>query len=109
MDIKRSLIDAVVAGLLALIVFGPIVGIVLDGYSFNLQPTRVAWLVAAVMLGRFLISLFLQTPKGLAVSQSFETSGSGVHVLPPDHKSKLYWILPIVIAVVIILDRKSVV
>ncbi|MEB0041003.1 MULTISPECIES: high-affinity branched-chain amino acid ABC transporter permease LivM [unclassified Pseudomonas] len=102
MDIKRSLIDAVVAGLLALIVFGPIVGIVLDGYSFNLQPTRVAWLVAAVMLGRFLISLFLQTPKGLAVSQSFETSGSGVHVLPPDHKSKLYWILPIVIAVVII-------
>ena len=44
-DIKKSLIDAVVAGLLALIVFGPIVGIVLDGYSFNLQPTRVAWLV----------------------------------------------------------------
>ncbi|EGH31340.1 inner-membrane translocator, partial [Pseudomonas syringae pv. japonica str. M301072] len=35
-EIKKSLIDAVVAGLLALIVFGPIVGIVLDGYSFNL-------------------------------------------------------------------------
>ena len=29
-DIKQSLIDAVVAGLLALIVFGPIVGIVLS-------------------------------------------------------------------------------
>lgn len=58
-EIKKSLIDAVVAGLLALIVFGPIVGIVLDGYSFNLQPARVAWLVAVVMVGRFVISLFL--------------------------------------------------
>ena len=74
-DIKKSLIDAVVAGLLALIVFGPIVGIVLDGYSFNLQPTRVAWLVAIVMLGRFLMSLFLQTPRGVRISQSFESSG----------------------------------
>lgn len=101
-EIKKSLIDAVVAGLLALIVFGPIVGIVLDGYSFNLQPTRVAWLVAVVMVGRFLISLFLQTPKGIRVSQSFESSDSGVHVLKPDHKSRLYWIIPL-------LDRKSVV
>ncbi|WP_122687837.1 DUF3382 domain-containing protein, partial [Pseudomonas viridiflava] len=83
MDFKKSLIDAVVAGLLALIVFGPIVGIVLDGYSFNLQPTRVALLVAIVMLGRFLMSLFLQTPRGVRISQSFESSGSGVHVLKP--------------------------
>jgi hypothetical protein len=53
LDIKKSLIDMVLAGLLALIVFGPIVGIVLDGYSFNLQPARVAWLVLIVMIGRF--------------------------------------------------------
>ncbi|WP_162885953.1 DUF3382 domain-containing protein, partial [Pseudomonas savastanoi] len=101
-EIKKSLIDAVVAGLLALIVFGPIVGIVLDGYSFNLQPTRVAWLVAVVMVGRFLISLFLQTPKGIRVSQSFESSDSGVHVLKPDHKSRLYWIIPLLIVIAIV-------
>ena len=101
-DIKKSLIDAVVAGLLALIVFGPIVGIVLDGYSFNLQPTRVAWLVAIVMLGRFLMSLFLQTPRGVRISQSFESSGSGVHVLKPDHKSSLYWIIPVLIVIAIV-------
>ena len=29
-DIKRSLLETIVAGLLALIVFGPIVGVVLD-------------------------------------------------------------------------------
>ncbi|MGH8374874.1 MAG: hypothetical protein ACRER6_06435, partial [Pseudomonas sp.] len=32
-EIKRSLVDAILAGLVALIVFGPIVGIVLDGYG----------------------------------------------------------------------------
>ena len=42
-DIKKSLVEAILAGLIALIVFGPIVGVVLEGYSFNLEPTRVAW------------------------------------------------------------------
>ena len=34
-DIKKSVVDTILAGLIALIVFGPIVGVVLDGYSFN--------------------------------------------------------------------------
>ena len=42
-SLKRSLLETVVAGLLALIVFGPVVGVVLDGYSFNAHPARVAW------------------------------------------------------------------
>ncbi|EIK96472.1 branched amino acid ABC transporter permease [Pseudomonas sp. M47T1] len=101
-DIKQSLIDAVIAGLLALIVFGPIVGVVLQGYSFNLQPTRVAWLVLAVVIGRFLISLFLQTPKGVAISQGMERGGSGVHVLAPGHKSVLRWVIPLVIVLALV-------
>ena len=101
-DIKKSLIDTVLAGLIALIVFGPIVGVVLEGYSYNLQPTRVAWMVGAVMIGRLVLSLFLQTAKGVKVQQSFEVIGSGVHVLPPDYKSRLRLIIPglIVIAIV---------
>lgn len=101
-DVKKSLIDAVLAGLIALIVFGPIVGVVLEGYSYNLQPTRVAWMVGAVMIGRFVLSLFMQTARGVKVQQSFEVTGSGVHVLPPDHKSRLRLIIPglIVIAIV---------
>ena len=92
-DIKKSLVDSILAGLISLIVFGPIVGVVLDGYSFNLQPARVGWLVAIVMVGRFALSLFLQTSRGLKILHGFESTGSGVHVLPPDYKSRLRWII----------------
>jgi branched-chain amino acid transport system permease protein len=101
-DVKKSLIDTVLAGLIALIVFGPIVGVVLEGYSYNLQPTRVAWMVGAVMIGRFALSLFLQTAKGVKVQQSFEVVGSGVHVLPPDFKSRLRFIIPALIVIAIV-------
>jgi len=101
-DIKQSLIDAVIAGLLALIVFGPIVGVVLDGYGFNLQPTRVAVLVGVVMVGRLLLSLFMQTPKGVIIAQSFESSSSGVHVLAPDYKSRLRYIIPAMVVIAIV-------
>ncbi len=101
-DLKRSLVDAILAGLVALIVFGPIVGVVLDGYGFNLETTRVAWIVAIVMAGRFALSLFLQTPKGLKILEGFESTGSGVHVLPPDYKSRLRWIIPLVILVAVV-------
>ncbi len=101
-DIKQSVVDAILAGLIALIVFGPIVGVVLDGYSFNLEPTRVAWIVAVVMAGRFALSLFLQTSKGRRILEGFESTGSGVHVLAPDYKSRLRWIIPLVIAIAVI-------
>jgi hypothetical protein len=48
--------------LVALIIFGPIAGVVLDGYSFNFAGQRLAWMVGIVMLGRFLLSAFLGTP-----------------------------------------------
>ncbi|MGL6244032.1 high-affinity branched-chain amino acid ABC transporter permease LivM [Pseudomonas sp.] len=101
-DLKRSLVDAILAGLVALIVFGPIVGVVLDGYGFNMETTRVAWIVAIVMAGRFALSLFLQTPKGLKILEGFESTGSGVHVLPPDYKSRLRWIIPLLILVAVV-------
>jgi branched-chain amino acid transport system permease protein len=101
-NLKKSVIDAIVAGLLALIVFGPIVGIVLDGYAFNLQPARTAVIVTIVMAGRFLLSLFLQTPRGRRITDSFEGSGGGVHVLPPDYRSRLRWIIPLLIVIALV-------
>lgn len=101
-DVKKSLIDTVLAGLIALIVFGPIVGVVLEGYSYNLQPTRVAWMVGAVMIGRLALSLFMQTAKGEKVQQRFEIVGSGVHVLAPDFKSRLRFIIPALIVIAIV-------
>lgn len=101
-SLKRSLLETVVAGLLALIVFGPVVGVVLDGYSFNAHPARVAWLVGAVMLGRFVLSLYFQTAAGQRVLHGFERGGSGVHVLAPDYKSRLRWIIPALIVIAIV-------
>ncbi|WP_263140874.1 high-affinity branched-chain amino acid ABC transporter permease LivM [Pseudomonas sp. RIT-PI-AD] len=100
-DLKRCLIDTVLAGLVALIVFGPIVGVVLQGYDFNLQPARVGWLVAVVMLGRFGLSLFLQTPRGRRMADSFAAPSGGVHVLPSDHRSMLRFVIPVVILLAI--------
>jgi amino acid/amide ABC transporter membrane protein 2, HAAT family (TC 3.A.1.4.-) len=101
-DIKKSLVDTVLAGLIALIVFGPIIGVVLDGYSFKLEPVRLAWMIGAVMLGRLLLSLFLQTPAGSRVMDRFETSDSGISVLPPGYKTRLRWIVPLVILAAVI-------
>ncbi|WP_394181771.1 high-affinity branched-chain amino acid ABC transporter permease LivM [Marinomonas posidonica] len=99
---KKSVIDAVIAGLLALIVFGPIVGIVLDGYAFNAEPERLMWIVLTVMAGRLAASVFFQTSKGAAFLYKHSSKEEGVHVLPPGHKSKLRWIIPLTIVIALL-------
>ncbi|MEN0106394.1 MAG: high-affinity branched-chain amino acid ABC transporter permease LivM [Pseudomonas sp.] len=100
-DLKRCLLDTVLAGLISLIVFGPIVGIVLQGYSFDLHPQRLAVLVAIVMAGRFCLSLFLQTAQGQKLAHSMQNKDSGVHVLPAGHKSSLRFVIPVLILLAI--------
>jgi branched-chain amino acid transport system permease protein len=102
LDVKKSLIDALMAGLIALIVFGPVVGVVLKGYDFSPRFDRVAWMVLAVMLGRFALSLFLQTLRGQRILEGFEHSGSGVRVLPPAHHSRMRWVILGLIALALI-------
>src|SRR6218665_2118443 len=96
-DIKRCLIDTVLAGLISLIVFGPIVGIVLQGYSFDVHPHRLAVLVGIVMAGRFCLSLFLHTAQGQKIAQAMQNKDSGVHVRSVDHKSALRFLIPVLI------------
>ncbi|MGR0278245.1 high-affinity branched-chain amino acid ABC transporter permease LivM [Marinomonas dokdonensis] len=98
-NFNKSLIDGLLAGLLALIVFGPIVGVVLDGYEFNAQFDRVAWMVGIVAIGRFVVSCFFQTAKGQALAFQYANNDDGVVVRSPDHKSKLVWVIPVVIAI----------
>ncbi|WP_058913843.1 high-affinity branched-chain amino acid ABC transporter permease LivM [Entomohabitans teleogrylli] len=102
LDIRQSLIDSVLAGLCALVVFGPIVGIVLDGYSFNLSARRVAVLVAIVMLGRLVISLGLQSQAGRRFKARFEGADDGVYVRPPGYRSRLRWIIPLLLALAVL-------
>lgn len=100
-SLKRCLLDAIFAGLVALIIFGPVVGVVLDGYSFNFHSQRLIWIIAAVMLGRFLLSAFLETAAGQKTRARFESDSAGVYVRPPGHKSNLRWILPLLIVLAI--------
>ncbi len=100
-SLKRCLLDAIFAGMVALIVFGPIAGVVLDGYSFNFEGRRLAWIIATVMTGRFLLSAFLTTAPGRRVMARFDNDNSGVYVRPPEHKSRMRWILPLIIALAV--------
>ena len=100
-DLKQCVVDAVLSGLIALVVFGPIVGVVLDGYGFNLHYERVGWIIAIVMAGRFLLSLYLQTRGGRRAG-ALRGAGSGVHVLPPGYKTRLRWIVPLILVAAVI-------
>ncbi|WP_459176575.1 high-affinity branched-chain amino acid ABC transporter permease LivM [Ewingella americana] len=100
-QLKPCLLDAILAGLIALIIFGPIVGVVLDGYSFNFHTQRLVWIIAAVMAGRFLLSLFLQTAPGQRAMQRFDADSAGVYVLPAGHKSHLRWIIPLILVLAV--------
>ncbi|EJL84338.1 high-affinity branched-chain amino acid ABC transporter permease LivM [Pantoea sp. GM01] len=97
--LRQALLDTLLAGLIALVVFGPIVGIVLDGYSFKLSPQRVALLVAVVMAGRLLFSLFVHAPFGQRMMRRFASSDDGVYVRDPGYRSRLRWILPLLLIV----------
>lgn len=100
--IQNALIDSVLAGLCALIVFGPIVGVVLKGYGFTLAPARVAILVAVVMAGRLALSLLLQSHRGKAFIARFEGADDGVYVRPPGYRSRLRWIIPLLVGLAIV-------
>ncbi|KNC08314.1 branched-chain amino acid ABC transporter permease [Pantoea sp. RIT-PI-b] len=97
--LRQALLDTLLAGLIALVVFGPIVGVVLDGYSFKLSPQRVALLVAVVMAGRLLFSLFVHAPFGQRMMRRFASSDDGVYVRDPGYRSRLRWILPLLLIV----------
>ena len=101
-DPGQCIIDAVLAGLIALIIFGPMVGVVLDGYSFNFHALRLAWVILAVMAGRALASLFLQTGPGRRFQARFSQDHRGVYVRPAGYKSRMRWILPVLLALAVV-------
>ncbi|MGO3344290.1 MAG: high-affinity branched-chain amino acid ABC transporter permease LivM [Marinomonas sp.] len=99
MSYKQCVIDAVVAALMALVVFGPIMGIILDGYTFDIDFQRVSWIVAMVFVGRLFMSYYFQTDKGKAMLFKYANNHDGVTVNPPNHKSKMIWVIPLVMVI----------
>jgi branched-chain amino acid transport system permease protein len=65
-SIRKALLEGLAAGILALVIFGPITGLILNGY--NLQPAlhRPLLIAAIVAAGRFIASLAMQTEAGKA-------------------------------------------
>ncbi|MCU6664669.1 high-affinity branched-chain amino acid ABC transporter permease LivM [Silvania hatchlandensis] len=100
-SLKRCVLDAIFAGMVALIIFGPVAGVVLDGYSFNFEGQRLVWIIATVMTGRFLLSAFLMTAVGHRVAARFDNDNSGVYVRPPEYKSRMRWIIPLIVTLAI--------
>ena len=54
--IKKMLVSASLAGLLAFLLFAPITGLVLSGYTVELHWQRPLWLACGVFMGHFLLS-----------------------------------------------------
>ncbi len=100
-SLKRCILDAIFAGMVALIIFGPVAGVVLDGYSFNFEGRRLVWIIATVMTGRFSLSAFLMTAPGRRVLARFDNDNSGVYVRPPEYKSRMRWILPLIVTLAV--------
>jgi branched-chain amino acid transport system permease protein len=75
--LAASLIDALVCGVLALVVLGPISGLVLDGYEVQNQMQRPLMIAAIVTVGRFLFSLLLASARGKACLQRLAARGDG--------------------------------
>ncbi len=63
-SLRKALLDGFWSGILALIIFGPISGLVLKGYEVQNELMRPLLIALSVAVGRFLISYLIQTTKG---------------------------------------------
>lgn len=58
--------------------------------------------VAVVMAGRLALSLLLQSHRGKAFIARFEGADDGVYVRPPGYRSRLRWIIPLLVGLAIV-------
>jgi len=63
-SLGKALIDGFWSGVLALVIFGPISGLVLQGYEVQNELQRPLLIALVVAVGRFLVSYLMQTTKG---------------------------------------------
>ncbi|MCR6497547.1 high-affinity branched-chain amino acid ABC transporter permease LivM [Shinella sp. CPCC 101442] len=81
--LKQALLTFTVS----LILFGPISGLVLEGFSFRNELTRAVVLAAFVTLGRVALSLIGMTAFGRKLAGGAAPSGGGVTVMTGEEKS----------------------
>jgi len=77
MDIRLSLKESGIAAIVALILFVPIIGMVLDGQTLTFKMTRTFVLVALVFAGRLLIAYLRSGHVGDRVGEVFQPVYAG--------------------------------
>ncbi|MEN9434798.1 MAG: hypothetical protein RLZZ422_2387 [Pseudomonadota bacterium] len=90
--------DSLLVGVIALLIFGPISGIILDGYSFNTHFKTPLILATIVFAGRFAYQMAMLTPWGQKFLErlAFSKGKRSVYVgSPNDHK--YLWIILLVL------------
>ena len=69
--LQKALFDAVLAGLIAIVLFAPIIGLVLDGYQVRSNLPMAFTFAGIVALGRFIVALLVQTAYGERIMARF--------------------------------------
>ncbi|MGN7805806.1 high-affinity branched-chain amino acid ABC transporter permease LivM [Ensifer sp. 22521] len=85
--LPQLLKQALLTFTVSLILFGPISGLVLEGFSFRNEMTRAVVLAAIVTIGRVAISLIAMTAIGQRIIGRVGGSGAGVTVMTGSEKS----------------------
>lgn len=81
--VKQALITFTVS----LVLFGPVSGLVLEGFSFRNELMRAVLLAAIVTAGRIALSLIGMTAFGRRIADKAASNGSGVTVMTGREKS----------------------
>lgn len=79
--------EALLTFVVSIILFGPISGLVLDGFSFTNQLGRAVLLATIVTAGRVLISLTRMSALGAHLAKMVANNGTGVTVMTGKEKS----------------------
>nr|CRH07129.1 High-affinity branched-chain amino acid ABC transporter (permease protein) [Candidatus Magnetococcus massalia] len=84
---RQALRDALIMGALALVLSGPLLGLVLSGYDVTTQWDRALWMAGVVTAGRFIIVLLMGSPvTGPFFKHLFSRQGAGVVVSQPGRR-----------------------
>jgi len=94
----KLLKEAVFTFVLALIVFGPISGLVLTGYTFESHLTQPLLIAAVVTIGRAVFQFSLETRPGRHFAQKFKQSAGGGVTVRTGQEKFPYTILAIAFA-----------
>lgn len=97
-SLRKALLDGFWSGMLALIVFGPISGLVLQGYEVQNELTRPLMIATLVAIGRFLVSFGIQTEQGRHyLSKLVGKRDAGVTVSSLEKGKYQYLVIPLLI------------